>query len=89
MLSNFLIALREGLEASLIVGILVAYVVKTNRRHLLPPLWSGVGVALAISFALGPGRDLPMSPPQHCVVVGVRLDPDVEDLSYTLCPIFL
>jgi type II secretory pathway component PulJ len=43
----------------------------------------------AISFALGPGRDLPMSPPQHCVVVGVRLDPDVEDLSYTLCPIFL
>jgi high-affinity iron transporter len=53
MLSNFLIALREGLEAALIVGILVAYVVKTNRRNLLPPLWSGVGVALAISFALG------------------------------------
>ena len=43
----------------------------------------------AISFALGSGRDLPMSPPQHCVVVGVRLDPDAEDLSYTLCPIFL
>ncbi|MDG2198269.1 MAG: hypothetical protein P8O70_15605 [SAR324 cluster bacterium] len=43
----------------------------------------------AISFALGPGRDLPMSPPQHCVVVGVHLDPDAEDLSYTLCPIFL
>lgn len=53
MLSNFLIVLREGLEAALIVGILVAYVVKTNRRNLLPPLWSGVGVALAISFALG------------------------------------
>ncbi len=53
MLSNFLIALREGLEAALIIGILVAYVVKTNRRNLLPPLWSGVGVALAISFALG------------------------------------
>ena len=43
----------------------------------------------AISFTLGPGRDLPMSPPQHCVVVGVRLDTDAEDLSYTLCPIFL
>ena len=43
----------------------------------------------AISFALGPGRDLPMSPPRHCVIVGVRLDPDAEDLSYTLCPIFL
>ena len=35
----------------------------------------------AISFALGPGRDLPMSPPRHCVIVGVRLDTDAEDLS--------
>ena len=43
----------------------------------------------AISFTLGPGRDLPMSPPQHCLGVGVRLDPDAEDISYTLCPIFL
>ena len=43
----------------------------------------------AISLTLGPGRDLPMSPPQHCLIVGVRLDTDAEDLSYTLCPIFL
>ena len=53
MLSTFLIALREGLEAALIVGILVAYVVKTNRRNLLVPIWTGVGVALAATFALG------------------------------------
>ena len=53
MLSTFLIALREGLEAALIVGILVAYVVKTGRRNLLVPIWSGVGIALAASFALG------------------------------------
>jgi high-affinity iron transporter len=53
MLSSFLIALREGLEAALIVGILVAYVVKTDRRFLLTPIWSGVGVALALSLALG------------------------------------
>jgi len=53
MLSTFLIALREGLEAALIVGILVAYVVKTNRRFLLAPIWTGVGLALAASLALG------------------------------------
>jgi high-affinity iron transporter len=53
MLSTFLIALREGLEAALIVGILVAYVVKTDRRNLLLPIWTGVGTALTASFALG------------------------------------
>lgn len=53
MVSSFLIALREGLEAALIVGILVAYVVKTNRRTLLMPIWSGVAVALVLSLALG------------------------------------
>ena len=53
MLSSFLIALREGLEAALIIGILVAYVVKTERRFLLTPIWAGVSVALALSVALG------------------------------------
>lgn len=53
MLSTFIIALREGLEAALIVGILVAYAVRTERRHLLKPLWTGVGVALIASLALG------------------------------------
>jgi high-affinity iron transporter len=53
MLSTFLIALREGLEAALIVGILVAYLVKTGRTRLLAPLWIGVGTAIAASLALG------------------------------------
>jgi len=52
MLSTFLIALREGLEAALIVGILVAYVVKTGRRNLLVPIWTGVGVAAAAFVAV-------------------------------------
>jgi high-affinity iron transporter len=53
MLSTFIIALREGLEAALIVGILVAYIVRTDRRHFLKPLWAGVGVALAATLGLG------------------------------------
>ena len=53
MLSTFIIALREGLEAALIVGILVAYVVRTDRKHLLRPLWTGVAVALVLSLGLG------------------------------------
>ena len=53
MLSTFTIALREGLEAALIIGILLAYIVKTDRRHLMPALWGGVAVAIIASFALG------------------------------------
>src|SRR4029453_15894857 len=53
MTANFLIGLREGLEATLVVVLLMAYLVKTGRRNLLPRLWAGVGIAVAISVGFG------------------------------------
>lgn len=53
MLSNFLIGIREGLEAALIVGILIAYIVKVGNRRHLAAVWIGVASALAVSFATG------------------------------------
>jgi high-affinity iron transporter len=51
MLSALLVALREGVEAALVVGIVLVYLNRTGRRALAAYVWGGVLVASAASFA--------------------------------------
>jgi high-affinity iron transporter len=48
MIPTFVITLREGVEASLIVGIIAAFLVKEGRRDAMRQMWIGVGIAVAL-----------------------------------------
>jgi high-affinity iron transporter len=52
LLSAFLIALREGVEASLVVGIILVYLSRTGRAHLARYAWYGVAAAVALSLGI-------------------------------------
>ncbi len=56
MLATLVIGLREGLEATLIVGIIAAFL--RRNRVSLAPMWSGVGAAVLLSVAVGFGLQL-------------------------------
>ena len=57
MLSAFLIALREGVEAALVVGIILVYLSRTARGHLTQFVWYGVAAAAAMSLAVAVGLE--------------------------------
>jgi high-affinity iron transporter len=50
MLSALLVALREGVEAALVVGIVLVYLNRTGRRALTKYVWAGVALAAAASI---------------------------------------
>jgi high-affinity iron transporter len=50
LISSFLIALREGAEAALVVGIVLVYLDRTGRGRLARFVWAGVALAAALSL---------------------------------------
>jgi high-affinity iron transporter len=52
-LAAYLLMLREGVEAALVVGILLAYLTQLNRRQDFKYVWWGTGAAAALSFGVG------------------------------------
>jgi high-affinity iron transporter len=64
VLPTFVIGLREGLEAALIVGIIAAFLGQEGRRDALRQVWIGTAAAVVICFGIGVGlqivsQDLP------------------------------
>jgi high-affinity iron transporter len=56
MLSGFVLAFREGLEAALIISIVLGVITRLDKRHLIPTVWlgaaAGVVLSLGIAFVL-------------------------------------
>jgi high-affinity iron transporter len=52
MFETALVCFREGLESFLIVAIIAGYLIKTDRRSLLPSVWLGLVAAIGISYML-------------------------------------
>ena len=55
MLPSFLLSLREGIEAALIIGIIIGVLTKINQQEMKPIVWRGVILAIVLSFAFGLG----------------------------------
>lgn len=80
MLATFVIGLREGLEAALIVGIIAAFLKQSNRADAIRNVWIGVGIAIAICLVTGIllqllRSDLPQRQQEmlECIVAGIAV----------------
>jgi high-affinity iron transporter len=58
MFPSFLLSLREGIEAALIIGIIIGALNKLNQSELKPTVWRGVAIAVVLSFVFGLGLNL-------------------------------
>ncbi len=55
MFPSLLLSLREGLEAALIIGIIISALTKLHHEELKPVVWRGVAIAVVLSFVFGLG----------------------------------
>lgn len=53
MLASFLLSLREGIEAALIIGIVLGALRKLDRSHMVPAVWYGAFAAVLVSLVTG------------------------------------
>ncbi|RAE57386.1 FTR1 family protein, partial [Burkholderia multivorans] len=53
MFQTFLIGLREGLEAALIVSILIGYLGRIGRTREIRAMWWGIAAAIVVSLGFG------------------------------------
>lgn len=58
MLPSLLLSLREGLEAALIIGIVISLLNRLDHQQLKAPVWQGVAAAVAASILAGVGLNL-------------------------------
>jgi high-affinity iron transporter len=58
MFPSFLLSLREGIEAALIIGIIIGALNKLHQGELKPVVWRGVAIAVVLSFVFGLGLNL-------------------------------
>jgi high-affinity iron transporter len=70
MLAGFLLGLREGIEAALIIGIVLGMLRKMNRMDRAPLVWLGVGIASALSIGIAIALN----------VIGARFEGAAEEL---------
>jgi high-affinity iron transporter len=53
MFPSYLLALREGIEAALIIGVILGLLKKINKKELVPVVWTGAGIAVVVSILVG------------------------------------
>jgi high-affinity iron transporter len=58
MIASYLLSLREGLEAALIIGILLGTITKLDRKNYQSTIWFGAGLAVVLSIVIGVGIHL-------------------------------